>query len=248
MQKSLIIGHLLKTQMKKLILAGPTGAGKTTIFVSIFPHKEKNLNEVKRRIHKESATEQAFTPIDEESFKDSTTTVSFNVTSIVACINRANRMTLHDMSSNLNFLVEEEFDYILPLQIVDIAGQDRFSFMVDTMIKGASGVIFVSDGSNVSSINRLPDYIEYLHQEEMRTDKKIPSVAFVHKSDLKEKYLYVGTDHARSALPPEVPVYETTAKEPDTIILPLRQLIVAMFQKPLTSEILNQYLFKLKTT
>lgn len=233
--------------MKKIILAGPTGAGKTSIFKVVFPYDEKNLTEVARNVDKESASESSFTPLDNRQFQDSTTTVSFNVTSIVACIDAANRMNLYQLRGDLDFLIENDFDLILPLQIVDLAGQDRFSFMVETMVKGASSAILVADGTNVGSLNRLPDYNEYIRDEEIRTGKKIERIAFVNKADMKQKNLYLGADPARSALPPEIPVFETTIYDKDTLIFPIRQLIVKTFDKPLSSEMLRSYLKSVKS-
>ncbi len=244
MSDSSLIEKILKTQMKKLILAGPTGAGKTTIFTSIFPFKSELLSEVKRNLKRE-AGENAFTPVDDELFKDSTTTVSFNVTTIIACVNRANQMTLHELK-NPTFLLDDEYDYILPLQIVDIAGQDRFFFMVDTMVRGTAGAIYVADGTNVTSINNVPKFIDAVRAEGIRRDAKIPGVVFVHKSDLRERNIYVGKEVAESALPPEYPIYETTVKDPDTITIPLRMLIMDMFEDHLNSEKLQNYLRNLK--
>ncbi len=232
--------------MKKIVLTGPTGAGKTTIFKLIFPYDEKNLAEVDRKIEKEQKTEISISQVAKDQFKDSTTTVSFNVTSVVACIDRANRMHLFHLRGDLGFLIENEYDYILPMQIVDLAGQDRFSFMVETMVKGASGAILVADGTNVSSINRLPEFKEYIRDEELRTGRKIETVAFVNKSDMREQNLYVGSEIARSALPQEIPVFETTIYDKDTLIFPIRQLIVKTFDDPLNNEKLKEYLRKMK--
>ncbi|RMG42456.1 MAG: hypothetical protein D6732_00885 [Methanobacteriota archaeon] len=240
--KTRLLLSLLKVNMKKIVLAGPTGAGKTSIFKLIFPYDEKNLTEVVRNVDRENAVESSFTPIDQSQFRDSTTTVSFNITSIVACIDTANRMNLYQLKGDLSFLVENDFDLILPLQIVDLAGQDRFSFMVETMVKGASSAILVADGTNVGSINRLPDYNEYIRDEELRTGKKIERIAFVNKADMKKKSLYLGAEPAKSALPPDIPIYETTIYDKDSLLFPIRQLIVKTFDKPLSSESLKSYL------
>jgi len=245
MSDSSLIEKILKTQMKKLILAGPTGAGKTTIFTSIFPFKSELLSEVKRNIKKEQASELAFSVIDEDEFKNSTTTVSFNVTTIVACINRANKMTIHELK-NPTFLLDDEYDFILPLQIIDIAGQDRFFFMVDTMVRGTSGAIYVADGTNITSVNNLPKYIDAVRAEGIRRDTTIPGIVFVHKSDLRERSMYVGKEVAESALPPEYQIFETTVKDPDTITIPLRMLIMDMFDDFLNTEKLANYLRNLK--
>ncbi len=244
---SRIIFSILKLQMKKIAIAGPTGAGKTTLFKLVFPYNEYNLNEVERNITREALSEISITQIEEDQFENSTTTVSFNVSNAVACIDLANRMNIYEMKNDLNFLLENDFDYILPIQIIDIAGQDRFRFMVETMIRGSSGVIFVADGTNVSSINRLPEFREIVHQEELRINRKIESIAFVNKSDMAKRNLYVGSGPARSALPEDVEVFETTMFDKDTYLYPIRKLIVKMFEKHLTSEDLRNHVKKMSS-
>ncbi|MCK4844425.1 MAG: GTPase domain-containing protein [Candidatus Heimdallarchaeota archaeon] len=212
--------------LKKITLLGTTGAGKTTFLESIFGEFQKN--DVRRDVRKEFADNYDFTPIKDNSFNESTTTISLNVVNTIMGITRFNSLVLR-MYKEKDQISFEDLDIAFQVVFNDPAGQERFDFMQDIAIKGSHLVILMADGTNISSIEKLIYYTQLVKIEENRLKRDIPIIVFINKSDLKTKGVFLGRDIAERALhstliDKEIIIYETsnyrtqTYNEPFNII------------------------------
>jgi small GTP-binding protein len=202
---------------------GTSGSGKTSFLKALYGDFFI-VNDVKRKHTAESKAELTYTPINPE--EDSTTTISINQLGTLVLFTKNNQMELFEIRDGVDeVLNRDDVDYFMTFSIFDSPGQSRFSFMIDVCLKGADGIILMADGTNVSSIEYLSQYIEQIKAEEYRKKKKIPVVIFVNKSDLSETGQYLGADFVRTAVQNEYDVFETTIKDVESFNLPLRKLI-----------------------
>ena len=209
--------------LKKITILGTTGSGKTTFLASIFGDFDKN--DVARNVFTEVRNNLDFTPVKNNDFEQSTTTVSVNILSTVLALTRFNKLELIQYK-NKDDLDPESIDEAFKVLFNDPAGQERFSFMQDIAIKGSHLVIIMADGSNTASIEKITHYLEMVRMEEHRSGRDIPVLIFVNKSDLKEYGAFLGKDYAErvifSALVDrELLIYETSNFEVESYQLPL---------------------------
>ncbi|MEA2069700.1 MAG: GTP-binding protein [Asgard group archaeon] len=212
------LSHLLKVS-----IVGTSGSGKTTFLKSLFGDFFV-VSDVERKQSLEKKANLTYTPLDPNEV--STTTVSLNQLGAMVLFTKSNQLEIHEISKGVDNLLERDnIDYFMTFSIFDTAGQERFEFMADICMKGSDAIILFADGTNVSSIEYLNNYIEKIRKEEERTDKKIPAIVFLNKSDLSEKGQYLGADFARTAIRNEYEVFETTVTDPECFKLPLRVLV-----------------------
>ncbi|MHA1911123.1 MAG: GTPase domain-containing protein [Candidatus Kariarchaeaceae archaeon] len=227
---------LLRRFLRKIVIIGTTGSGKTTFLQALVgPFKG---TEVKRNLSKEQSTEKYFTPIKSDHFKDSTTTVSMNVKPINFIVTNANYFKFFPMDNSGELPIPiEEIDAIFPVVIIDTAGQERFSFMPEIGLKGAHGVIIMADGTNVSSIDQVASYISMVKKQEEVEDRLIPTIVFVNKSDLRDKGIYVGAEILERWLSgQDIETYETSSVDLDSFLLPLRIFLNRIKGLPITMD------------
>jgi len=222
----LTVAELLRegkiTRLLKITVLGTSGSGKTSFLRALFGD-EFITSDVKRQDYLENKANLTYTPIDVE---ESTTTLSLNQLGAMVIFTKSNQFEVLKIQDGIdNLLTREDIDYFMTFSIFDTAGQERFEFMADICLKGSDAVILVADGTNVSSIEYLNVYIEKIKDEELRTGKEIPVIIFMNKQDLSKKGIYLGADVARTATRNEYEVFETTIKDKDSFILPLRILI-----------------------
>ncbi len=209
-------------RLLKITVLGTSGSGKTSFLRALFGD-EFITSDVKRQDYLENKANLTYTPIDVE---ESTTTLSLNQLGAMVIFTKSNQFEVLKIQDGVdNLLTREDIDYFMTFSIFDTAGQERFEFMADICLKGSDAVILVADGTNVSSIEYLNVYIEKIKDEELRTGKEIPVIIFMNKQDLSKKGIYLGADVARTATRNEYEVFETTIKDKDSFILPLRILI-----------------------
>ncbi len=210
------------TRLLKITVLGTSGSGKTSFLRALFGD-EFITSDVKRQDYLENKANLTYTPIDVE---ESTTTLSLNQLGAMVIFTKSNQFEVLKIQDGIdNLLTREDIDYFMMFSIFDTAGQERFEFMADICLKGSDAVILVADGTNISSIEYLNIYIEKIKDEELRTGKEIPVIIFMNKQDLSKKGIYLGADVARTATRNEYEVFETTIKDKDSFILPLRILI-----------------------
>jgi small GTP-binding protein len=210
------------SRLLKITVLGTSGSGKTSFLRSLFGD-EFIVADIKREESLENKANLTYTPIETE---ESTTTISLNQLGAMVIFTKNNQfeiMTLNDGIDSL--LSHDNVDSFMTFSIFDTAGQDRFEFMADICLKGSDAIILMADGTNVSSIEYLNEYIIKIKNEELRTGKSIPVVVFCNKSDLEEKGIYLGADFVRTAISNEYEVFETTIKKTDSFFLPLRLLV-----------------------
>jgi len=209
--------------IKKITILGTTGSGKTTFLEALFGNIEKN--DVARQVFKEVSTNLDFTPLKYNNFTNSTTTISLNVVNSVLVLTRFNKIIIkkYEDRESIDF---ESIDQFFQCIFNDPAGQDRFSFMQDIAIKGAHLVIIMVDGTNISSIEKIVHYLHMVIVEEQKYNRKIPTVVFINKSDLREKGIYLGKEVAEqivfsSVVDRELLFYETSNFNAHCYELPL---------------------------
>ena len=211
--------------LKKIVIVGTTGSGKTT-FLKHLPGVFKGA-EVERKVSIEEKVENTFTPLESSQFANSTTTVGINSKSVLFLTSRANVFSVHPLNSNgeLPFPLNE-IDSLFPVVVFDTAGQERFRFMQEIGLKGADGVIIFADGSNMSSLEKVADYLLMIENEEKRLDRSIPKIIFINKKDLESRGLYIGKAAVRRWLPdPSIKLYETTIFDFETFLMPFREFL-----------------------
>jgi len=211
--------------IKKIVIVGTTGSGKTS-FLKLLPGVFKG-SEVQRKVSVEEKVDDTFTPLESDQFQNSTTTIGINTKSVLFLTSRSNVFTVHELRSNGGLpYSQEEIDSLYPVVVFDTAGQERFKFMQEIGLKGAHGVIIFADGSNMSSIEKVADYLLMVQEEEQRVGRRIPTVVFINKKDLESKGLFIGKDAVRRWLPdPSIKLYETTIYDFDSFMLPLREFL-----------------------
>ncbi|MBN1329349.1 MAG: GTP-binding protein [Candidatus Heimdallarchaeota archaeon] len=210
------------SRLLKITVLGTSGSGKTSFLKTLFGDSFVT-SDVKRMDYLESKANLTYTPID---VKESTTTVSMNQLGAMVIFTRSNRFEILEINDGVDsVLSRDDIDYFMTFSIFDTAGQERFDFMADICLRGSDAVILLADGTNVASVDYLSYYIEKVKNEEERSGKEIPVIVFMNKKDLTKKGIYLGADFARTAISNEYEVFETSIKDTDSLILPLRILI-----------------------
>ena len=212
---------LKRILVKKVTILGTTGAGKTTFLQALFGDFQKN--DVKRNVKLEKRTNVDFTPVERVQFDNSTTTISLNVISAIMARTRFNSIIMKK-AEHRHEIDFSEVDEARQVIFNDPAGQERFGFMQEISVKGADLVIIMADGTNISSIQKISYYLDLVALEEQRSNKNIPIVIFVNKSDLKSKGIYLGKEIVEqiiSSYDREVIIYETSNFQKKTLEEPM---------------------------
>ncbi len=214
----------MATILKKIVILGTTGSGKTTFLRNIAGQVDDA--EVQRRVVIEEAQVlNTFTAIDKDLFRDSTTTVAMNVRNILFATTMSNQFRFFPLSENRVPDGLEELDNLFPTLIIDTAGQERFEFMQEIGVKGADAALIFADGTNIQSIERIHHFCNVIQEESNRTGKTIPVAIFVNKKDLADKGYYIGKHPLQDLENDNVCVYETTNTDIESFFPALRQLL-----------------------
>ena len=163
--------------VKKITLLGTTGAGKTTFLEALFGEFAKN--DVRRDVGLERSSNLDFVPIKDNSFRQSTTTISFNVISSIIARTLFNKIIVKKFEERDQIDFENVEDAFKAL-FNDPAGQDRFSFMQEIVIKGSHLVIIMADGTNIASLEKIPHYIQMVEAEEATRMRSPPAQVWRH--------------------------------------------------------------------
>lgn len=225
-----------KSMLKKLVILGTTGSGKTTFMKNLVG--DFDGAEVARRVVIEEAQIiNTFSPVANGQFEDSTTTVSMNVKSILFLTTRTNQFRYFQMTNELE-LDKENLDSVYPTVLFDTAGQERFSFMQEIGLNGADGVFIFADGTNIASVERVSQFITMIREEEVKKNKKIPTVVFVNKKDLESRGIYVGASSlSRWITDTDVKIYETTNTDIESFMTPIRVFLNELEGFPIDASI-----------
>jgi small GTP-binding protein len=207
--------------LRKIVILGTTGSGKTTFMKNLVG--DFDGAEVERRVVIEEAQIiNTFTPIADDQFENSTTTVSMNVKSVLFLTTRTNQFHFLPMDNQMNF-IQEDLDSVYPTVLFDTAGQERFSFMQEIGLNGADGVFIFADGTNIASVERVSQFITMIREEERKKQKVIPIIVFVNKKDLESRGVYVGASSlTRWITDKDVRIFETTNTDLETFMIPIR--------------------------
>ncbi|NHJ84821.1 MAG: GTP-binding protein [Asgard group archaeon] len=217
-----LLREAMHSRLLKITVLGTSGSGKTSFLRTLFGN-DFVVSDVKRMDYLENKANLTYTPIDVE---ESTTTVSLNQVGAMVIFTKNNQFEFLEINDGVDSLLSrDDIDFFMTFSIFDTAGQERFEFMADICLKGSDAIIILADGSNVSSIEYLNVYIDKIKNEEIRTGKTIPVIIFMNKSDLAGKGLFLGADFARTAVSNEYDVFETSIKDPESFMLPIRILV-----------------------
>ncbi|MBY9002703.1 MAG: GTP-binding protein [Candidatus Lokiarchaeota archaeon] len=78
-------------------------------------------------------------------------------------------------------------DYSVTLQIWDFAGEERFRFLLQSYVLGASGGIFMYDITRYSSMKNFEDWIEIFKRGFRGDENQLPVIMVGGKLDLRFK-------------------------------------------------------------
>ncbi|MHA1651472.1 MAG: Rab family GTPase [Candidatus Helarchaeota archaeon] len=98
---------------------------------------------------------------------------------------------------------------LVNLSVWDLAGEDRFKFVLPTFCKGAQGGLIVFDLSRRRSYINVTSYIELLWQ----IVGTIPAILIGNKSDLVDQRAVTTAEAQEYAAQCGMPYYETSAKD-----------------------------------
>ncbi|MBY9006037.1 MAG: GTP-binding protein [Candidatus Lokiarchaeota archaeon] len=103
------------------------------------------------------------------------------------------------MTIGVEFLVKEIKigDTLCQLNLWDISGQERFFFMVDKYMRGASGALLLFDITSMRSFVNLGKWVKIV-RENNSLENKIPILLIASKCDLEE-FSMVGDILAKKA-------------------------------------------------
>lgn len=89
-------------------------------------------------------------------------------------------------------------DFSVQLTLWDISGQDRFFFMVEKYLRGASGALLLYDITNMTSYVNLGKWVQILKDKCDNFDS-LPIILIAAKCDL-DKFSVVGDVYANNAV------------------------------------------------
>jgi len=182
----------------KINIVGSTGAGKTEFLKHLLKGLFQPTTEVKRRVDTEKIVDATYNwfRIGTGS-ESSTTTVSLNSVGILLLKTQYNSIEFHPVHEWEKLLMRDDVEEIWKFNFFDSAGQERFDFMPEITMRGADAVIILADGTNMSSIEKISQYLDLVDKEEDRTGKVsgiIPVIIMLNKADLISKGVYIGLD------------------------------------------------------
>lgn len=224
----------MPTILKKIVILGTTGSGKTT-FLRNIAGKVDDAEVQRKVVIEEAQVLNTFTAIDKELFKDSTTTVSMNVRNVLFATTMSNQFRFFPLYENKvpEELSQNELDNLFPTLIIDTAGQERFEFMQEIGVRGADAALIFADGTNIQSIERIHHFCNVIQEEANRTAKTIPVAIFVNKKDLEGKGYYIGKQPLEELENDHVTIHETTNTDLESFFPALRKLLYQITGFPL---------------
>ena len=110
-------------------------------------------------------------------------------------------------------------DVSLKLVLWDVAGTDRFSDVEFAYLRGASGYIFVADGTRSLTIGAA----RTLKEQSFDRYGALPSVFLLNKSDLTREW-EVSDEHRRTLHEEFADVFITSAKTGDSVAAAIERL------------------------
>jgi len=225
--------------IKKIIILGTTGSGKTTFLKHLIGESDEEFDgaEVPRNVKIEEGLEfNTFNPIEYQDYKDSTTTISMNVKSVLFLITRTNQFQYFPLKKNLPIPIEE-IESVYPTTVIDLPGQERLSFMQEVVLPGTDAAFIFADGSNIASIERISHYVNLIKEEQQKKNKKIPITIFVNKKDLIHRGIYIGSAAVLRWIDgTDIQIDETSNFQPETFLIPIRNMLDSLPGFPISSE------------
>ena len=215
----------------KIGIVGATGSGKTTFLKMLLGEYFDPVAEEKRCHIDEEKSTLTYTIIDRNMLSDdSTTTVSMNLASLFLIVTNYNTLEFLPITRATELETRTDIDSFWRVLFVDTAGQERFDFIPEIAVPGSNGAILFADGTNVSSMRKLTYYIELIRLEEERRGETVPIAIFLNKSDLE--HIYGGVDTLSRVIEiNDLLVYETSIKNPECFMIPLRLLLSVLQPK-----------------
>ncbi len=225
----------------RICIVGSTGSGKTSFLKMLLGSLFEPTAEEKRRHAEEAQVGSTYTIIDKKLLdKDSTTTVSLNVSDILLVVTRHNTIEWCSPTDINEVLLRDDIDSLWHIVWIDTAGQERFDFMPQITIPGSDAGIIFADGTNIESVVKLSYYIRLVREEERKSHKAMPLAIFLNKKDLDG--IYLGLEMVQSMFKSEKEedlLFETSVFEKDGFEEPLR-LIINTLKPRKHLEILNR--------
>jgi len=142
-------------------------------------------------------------------------------------------MTIGSNFSTKQVMLEDYPNYLVRLQLWDLAGQKHFSFVRPPFYRGATAIIYVFDLTRRSSFQNILDW--KLEVEKVIGNGK-PSVLVGNKIDLADQGKREVGEKDGVALKDEINAinyYETSAKEDHMIVPVFRDVTLAILKNTL---------------
>jgi len=114
---------------------------------------------------------------------------------------------------------------LVNLSVWDLAGEERFKFIIPTFCKGAQGSLIVFDLSRRRSYVSVPSFIELLWEH----SGIIPSILIGNKCDLAERAVSI-EEAQKYADQVHLTYYETSAKDNLNIFKIFEELAILMIK------------------
>ncbi len=117
------------------------------------------------------------------------------------------------------------------LQIWDLAGNERFKFLLPIYGRGASGGIFMYDITRASSLNNFDEWLNLFKQQVSKKEKEIPIIMVGNKLDLQNMRTISVEDAIKSSESHKILDYiECSAKNGQNINLIFNTLTLAIMR------------------
>ena len=118
------------------------------------------------------------------------------------------------------------------LQIWDLAGDERFRFLLPIYGRGASGGIFMYDITRASSLNNFDNWLNLFEQDVSGKETDIPIIVVGNKLDLQNMRTVSIEDAIKSSRYHNIlGVIECSAKTGENVILIFNTLTLAIMKK-----------------
>ena len=108
------------------------------------------------------------------------------------------------------------------LMVWDLAGEDDFHEIRPSFLKGASGMLYVADGTRGDTLSMTREHIERMGE----IFAGIPGVVLLNKRDLSDRWEV--TDSDLKELPPDVDLVRTSAKTGENVEEAFERLVELM--------------------
>jgi len=223
-----------RKKMRKVVIIGPTGSGKTSFLANFTNGKIIPTSDVKRRPNIEEQVDNGYVSLKMTKSAKSSTTISLNQLSVRFILTKSNSLQYTIEKTSFPF---EEIDRLIPINFIDNPGQERFQFMTEISILGADAAIIIVDGTSTASLASLPSFLKIIQNEASKRQCDIPTLVFVNKLDLADQNLFLGSDTVMRMFGEliekyNIIIFETTNKSAVTFEIPMRTLINLIPEMP----------------